>query len=208
MKLVQKMLVCAAAGILVLASSCTLPDPRFKPVTAPRQSHLGVSVEAPGVDGWQIHEERGADKWFVLFKTTDPANSMRTQYVALRAARFTPSEKEQFERDIGLQKFAEGMLKNSWASTDKRFRELGSEIVPETVRDMKSVRGAMVWEEHNNPHFPGTVLRMDNSYYFFLHPVNSQVMLAVHASTREPSDDIRLSAQSLAKTFIDSMSFN
>lgn len=207
MKSIDKLLACGTAGILILASSCTLSDPRFQPVTATRQTHLGVSVEAPELEGWQIHEERSADKWFVMFKTTDPGNSMRTQYVALRAARFTEAQKQEFERDVGLQKFAEGMLQDGWTHTDRRFRELESEIVPDTVRDMETVRGAMVWEERNNPHFPGAVLRVDNAYYFFLDPASSRVMLIVHASTREPVGDVRLSADPLARSFIESMDF-
>jgi hypothetical protein len=207
MKIHSLIPVWAAAVTLVVTSSCTLSDPRFQPVTAAQQSHLGVSVQAPGIDGWQVHEEREANKWFVLFKTTDPGDSKRTQYVALRAARFTPTEKKVFERDVGLQKFAEGMLKDGRAHTDKRFRELDSEIVPETVHGIKSIRGVMVWEERNNPHFPGAVLRMDNSYYFFFEPMNTRVMLIVHASTREPIDDIRLSADPLARSFIESMMF-
>jgi len=196
-----------ALGALVAASSCALTDSRFRPVTSSHQSHLGITVEAPGVDGWQVHEQRAADKWFMLFKKTTPGDAKRTRFVSLEATRFTELERKVFDRDVGLKNFVEYRLEQGRAQTSARLRELESEIVDETVKNIGTVRGSIMWEERNNPHFPSAVLRLENTSYFFFHPVNPNVLIIVIASTRQPINSERLSPTPMAETFIADMRF-
>lgn len=196
-------------GLLIagLLSGCAATDPRFQPVTSARLAYLGVRVQAPGVSGWTVHEERRADSWFVIFKTTDPGNPMRTRFVSLQAGRLTPAEKEQFVREGGLQAFATLKLGHGRSTTSSRFKVLESDFVPDRVNGIDAIRGKRIVDEHDNPHFRGTVLRTNNTYYFLLHPGSGRVLVAVHASTREPRNDVRLTSAPLADSFIKDMSF-
>lgn len=207
MKLTRNISRWLALSTLIAVSSCALTDSRFRSVTSSHQSHLGITVEAPGVDGWKMHEQRAADKWFVLFKKTAPGDAERTQFVSLEATRFTELEKKVFDRDVGLRNFVEYRLEEGRAQTSVRLRELESEIVDETVKNIVTVRGSIMWEERNNPHFPSAVLRLENTSYFFFHPRDPNILVTVIASTRQPIKSERLSPTPLAETFIAGMRF-
>lgn len=208
MIIARRSLLGGLMGILLVTAACTLSDPRFQPVTSPHLAHLGINVEAPGVQDWNVHEQRSEDKWFVLFKKTEPDDPSHTQIVSLEANRFTRLEKKMFDRDTSMRQFLEYRIEQGRAQSSERIRQLESDVTSDAVGDMEVARGSALWQERDNVHFPGVVLMMNDVYYFFAHPEDPLVLILVHASTREPAEEQRLSVDSLAERFMEAIQFD
>src|SRR6185295_17413720 len=82
-----------AAAVAVLAMSCSgcaSGGVYFDSVREARSSHLGIAVEAPGIQHWVVGEKKYDAGWRIMYKYENAAEPTRTRFVILKADRYEP----------------------------------------------------------------------------------------------------------------------
>lgn len=192
-------------ALAFVLASLAARDPPFVPVRDPHASYLGIAIDAPGTDGWIVAEKREKTRWRVMYQHADPADASRTSAVFLKCERFKTG---QFVRELGgLERLAQTSFDEGRQGNDPRLTEKLAELERDSVQGADAWRMRLVYEERDNPEFPGAVLLLEVVELFFLHPGNPDEIISVTASTRYRVGQKALSAGALLAPFTGAMRF-
>ena len=195
--------ICACIALATFAAICAAAGSDLAPVTDLHPSHLGITIEAPGSDGWFVSEERFKKGWRVLYRHEDSADSSRTSGVFLKADQYG---KGKFAREHGsLEQLAQTVLNETRMGGDPRFVEKWAELVRDDIQGAEAWRIRIAWEERRNPYFPNAVLLMEVAQVLMLHPQDPDRIISIAASTRYKLEQEKLSADALAASFVGAM---
>lgn len=197
--------ILAGAGLLLalLATSAAARDSEPTAVQDLHPSHLGITVEAPGTEGWLVAEERSKKGWQLLYRHADSADESRTSGVLLKSDQFG---KGKFARREGsLEQLAQKVLRETRTPDNAQYLEKWAEVKRADVHGVEAWRLRIAWEERNNPHHAGAVLLMEVSQLLMLHPLDPDRVISVVASTRRKVEQEALSADALLDSFVGAM---
>lgn len=77
----------ACIVLVTLAASIAAKGLEFTPLQDLHSSHLGITVEAPGIEGWLVSEVRYKAGWRIMYRHEDKDDPSRTSAVFLKADR-------------------------------------------------------------------------------------------------------------------------
>lgn len=193
------------AALAALAASGTANAQQFNPVTDTHPSHLGITLEAPGTDGWVVAEDRFKKGWRVLYRLAESTDESRTTGVMLMADQYKPGK---FAKQHGsLEQLAQKVLSETRTPDNNQFTEKWAEVARADVHGVEAWRLRVAWEERNNPSFPGVVFLMEVVQVLMLHPQDPDRMISVASSTRRRLDQESLSADEFSAKFVGAMRF-
>lgn len=192
--------------LAALAASCASTGVEFVPIRDLHPSYLGITVEAPGSEGWLVSEKRYKAGWRIMLRHEDHDDRSRTRIVFVKADRYDAGG---FVRAHGsLQELARFVFKETRDSSGKeRFQEKWAELVRDDIHGAEAYRIRIAWDERRNPHYPDAVLVLEVVQLLRLHPQDPDEIVSVAASTRRRLEQEPLSADALASSFFRSMRF-
>ena len=194
-------IVLAALAIIGAATG-----PEFVPVTETHRSYLGITVTAPGTEGWVVAEARYKKGWRIFYRIAESTEESRTRGVLLKSDQYKPGK---FAKEHGsLETLARTVLKETRTPDNKQFTEKWAEVARVDVQGVEAWRMRIAWEERNNPNFPGAVLLMEVVQTLMLHPRNPDQVISIQASTRRRIDQEPMSADELSATFVGALQFD
>ncbi|MFZ2506913.1 MAG: hypothetical protein WAW79_00375 [Steroidobacteraceae bacterium] len=178
-------------------------DPENIPVTELHPSHLGITIEAPGIEDWLVTEKRGKEGWHIWYRTWGDDDS--TSVVTFRTDRYPAGG---FAREHGsLGELARSVLAASRSPDNIFFREKSAELKRRDMYGVEAHHIRIVVEERNNRQFPGTALILEKSQLLMLHPHNPDQLISVSADTRYRLERDRENADELLSDFMETMEF-
>jgi hypothetical protein len=194
----------AACMLLVmLPAPAAAEDPENIPVTELHPSHLGITIEAPGIEQWLITEKREKEGWHIRYRTWGDDDS--TSVVTLRSDRYPAGG---FAREHGnLGELAGTVLVESRSPDNIFFREISAELQRRDMHGVEAQHIRIVVEERNNRRFPGTALILEKSQLLMLHPHNPDQLISVSVDTRYRLERERESADELLSDLMETMEF-
>src|SRR5262245_52053424 len=158
------------------------PAPEFVPVTQTHASYLGITVTAPGTEGWVVAEQRYKEGWRILYRMAESTEESRTRGVFLKSDQYKPGK---FAKKEGsLEALARRVLKETRTPDNKNFTEKWAEVKRADVHGVEAWRMRIAWEERHNPHFPDAVFLMEVVQTLMLHPRNPDQVISIQATTR------------------------
>ena len=181
------------------------PTPVFVPVTETHASYLGITVTAPGREGWVVAEERTKKGWRIMYRNAESTEESRTRGVFLKSDQYKPGK---FAKEhASLEALAKSVLKETSTPHDKNFTLKWAEIARADVHGVEAWRMRIAWEERNNPHFPGAVFLMEVVQTLMLHPRDPDRIISIMASTPRRVEQDPLSADEFSDTFVGALQF-
>lgn len=196
---------CACIVLATLATSVAAKGPEFTPVQDLHPSYLGITVEAPGSEGWLVAEERYKAGWRLMYRHEDKDDPSRTSGVFLKSDQY---KKGRFARDNGsLEQLAQTVLKETRTPDNNQYTEKRAEVARADVHGVEAWRMRIAWEERHNLNYPDAVLLMEVVQVLMLHPQDPDKIISIAVSTRYRLEQEPLSADALAASFVGSMRF-
>jgi len=192
-------------ALALMAATVAARGPEFVPVQDPQSSHLGITIDAPGTDGWTVAEERYKAGWRIMYRHADAGDSSRTIAVFLKSDQFKPGK---FAKGHGsLEQLAQVAFKEARAGEDPRFTETVAELNRADTHDVEAWHSRVVFEERDNQYHPGAVLVMEVVQLLMLAPQNPDKILSIWVSTRYKQGQEPLDANALMDALIGTMRF-
>ena len=195
----------AAMLLATLAMSGAALSQEFGPVTKTHSSYLGITVTAPGTEGWVVAEQRYKKGWRILYRIAESTEESRTRGVFLKSDQYKPGK---FAKEHGsLEALARKVLKETRTPDNDKFTEKWAEVARADVHGVEAWRMRIAWEERNNPNFPGAVFLMEVVQTLMLHPRDSDRVISIQATTRRRVEQEPLSADEFSATFVGALQF-
>lgn len=204
---VTRILIPAITAACLLTAGCATTGVDFVPVRDLHSSHLGISLEAPGSEGWLVSEKRYEAGWRIMYRHEDPNDRSRTRVVFVKADHY---EAGGFVLAHGsLQELGRSVFNETreGSARDNRFQEKWAEVARDDTHGAEAYRIRIAWEERRNPHYPNAVLVLEVVQFLLLHPQDPDEIVSVAISTRRRLEQEALSADVLASSFLRSMRF-
>jgi hypothetical protein len=191
--------------LATLAMSGAATGQEWIPVTETHPSHLGITVTAPGTEGWVVAEERTKKGWRILYRNAKSTEESRTRGVFLKSDQYKPGK---FAKEHGsLEALAQTVFKETRTPGDNKFTEKWAEVARADGHGFEALRIRIAWEERNNPNFPGAVFLMENVQTLMLHPRDPDRVISIVASTRRRIEQEPLSADEFSAAFVGALQF-
>ncbi len=191
--------------LAALALSGVATGQDFTPVKEPQLSYLGITVQAPGTEGWVVAEQRYEKGWRVMYRIAESTDESRTSGVFLKADQYEPGK---FAREYtNLEVLAQTVLRETRTPNNSQFTEKWAEIARADVHGTEAWRMRIAWEERNNTNFPGVEFQMEVVQVLMAHPRDPDRILSIACSTRRRLDQEPFSADELAAKFVGGMTF-
>jgi hypothetical protein len=188
-----------------LALSGVATGQEFAPVKEPQLSYLGITVQAPGTEGWVVAEQQYRKGWRVMYRIAESTEESRTSGVFLKADQYKPGK---FAKEFtSLEALAQRVLRETRTPDNPQFTEKWAEVARADVHGTEAWRMRIAWEERNNPNFPGAEFLMEVVQVLMAHPQDPDRVLSIAATTRRRLDQEPLSADELAARFVGAMTF-
>lgn len=195
----------ACIVLAMFIASVAAKAPEFTPVQDLHPSHLGITVEAPGSEGWLVAEERYKAGWRLLYRHAAKDDPSRTSGVFLKSDQYKTG---RFARDNGsLEQLAHTVLKETRTPDNNQYTEKWAEVARADVHGVEAWRMRIAWEERRNPNYPDAVLLMEVVQVLMLHPQDPDKIISIAATTRRRLEQEPLSGDELAASFVGSMRF-
>ncbi len=195
--------VIACFLLATLAMPGAAEDPENVPVTELHPSHLGIAIEAPGVEDWLLTEQRDEEWWRITYRTWGDDDS--TSVVTFKTDRYPTGG---FAREhVNLKQLARTVLAASRSPDNIFFKEKSAGLKREVMHGVEACHIRIVVEERNNPRFKGTALILEKSRLLMLHPRNPDQLISVAVDTRYRLERERESADELLSDFMEAMQF-
>lgn len=189
----------------MLAVSGAATGPKFVPVTETHSSYLGITVTAPGTEGWVVAEKRYKKGWRIFYRNAKSTDESRTRGVFLKSDQYKPGK---FAKEHGsLEALARTVLKETRTPDNNKFTEKWAEVARADVHGVEAWRIRIAWEERKNPHFPGAVFLMEVVQTLMLHPQDPDQVISIQASTRRRIEQEPLSADEFSAAFVGALRF-
>jgi hypothetical protein len=177
----------------------------FVPVRETHLSHLGITVTAPGTEGWVVAEQRYKKGWRILYRIAESTEESRTRGVSLKSDKYKPGK---FAKEHGsLEALAQSVLKETRTPDNNKFTEKWAEVARADVHGVEAWRMRIAWEERNNPSFPGAVFLMEVVQTLMMHPRDPDQVISISATTRRRLEQEPLSADEVSAAFVGAMRF-
>ena len=191
--------------LATLAMSGAATGPEFVPVTETHPSYLGITVTAPGTEGWVVAEKRYKKGWRIFYRNAKSTDESRTRGVFLKSDQYKPGK---FAKEHGsLEALARTVLKETRTPDNNKFTEKWAEVARAAVHGVEAWRIRIAWEERNNPNFPGAVFLMEVVQTLMLHPLDPDRVISIQASTRRRIEQEPLSADEFSAAFVGAFRF-
>ena len=191
--------------VAALALSGVATGQEFAPVKEAQLSHLGITVQAPGTEGWVVAEQQYQQGWRVMYRIAENTDKSRTSGVFLKADQYEPGK---FAGEFtSLKALAQKVLSETRTPDNPQFTEKWAEVARADVHGTEAWRMRIAWEERNNPNFPGVEFLMEVVQVLMAHPQDPDRILSIAASTRRRLDQEPLSADELSARFVGAMTF-
>ena len=196
---------CAFIPLALFVASAAAKGPEFIPVQDLHPSHLGITIEAPGSEGWLVAEERYKAGWRVMYRHEDKDDPSRTSGVFLKSDQY---KKGRFSQDNGsLEQLAHTVLKETRTPDNNQYTEKWAELARADVHGVEAWSMRIAWEERHNPNYPDAVLLMEVTQVLMLHPQDPDKIISIAMSTRRRLEQEPLSADALADSFVGALRF-
>ena len=177
----------------------------FVPVQETQASHLGITVQAPGTEGWLVAEQQYKKGWRIMYRNAESTDQSRTSGVFLKADQFKPGK---FAREhTSLEALAQTVLRETRTPDNQQFTEKWFEMARADVHGVEAWRMRIAWEERNNPNFPGVEFLMEVVQVLMLHPQDPDRIVSIASTTRRRLDQEPLSADDFSAKFVGAMTF-
>ena len=194
---------CFLSAALALSGVATGQE--TSPVTEPQASHLGITVQAPGTEGWVVAEQQYKKGWRIMYRKAESTDESRTTGVFLKADQFKPGK---FAREhTSLEALAQTVLRETRTPDNQQFTEKWAEVARADVHGVEAWRMRIAWEERNNPNFPGVEFLMEVVQVLMLHPKDQDRIISIASSTRRRLDQEPLSADEFSAKFVGALAF-
>jgi len=191
--------------LATLALSGVATGQEFFPVKETHASYLGITVTAPGTEGWVVAEQRYKAGWRLAYRNAESTAESRTHAVFLKSDQYKPGK---FAKKNGsLEALAQTVLKETSKHDAKNFTTKWAEIARADVQGLEAWRLRFAWEERNNPNFPGAVFLMEIVQTLMLHPHNPDQIISIQASTRRRIEQEPMDADAFSEAFVGALQF-
>ena len=191
--------------LAALALSGVAPGQETSPVTEPQASHLGITVQAPGREGWVVAEQQYKKGWRIMYRKAESTDKSRTIGVFLKADQFKPGRFAA--QHTSLEALAQTVLRETRTPDNQQFTEKWAEVARADVHGVEAWRMRIAWEERNNPNFPGVEFLTEVVQVLMLHPKDQDRIISIASSTRRRLDQELLSADEISAKFVGALTF-
>jgi len=203
MNITIRRLGCTLLATLAVSGAATGPE--FVPVTETHSSYLGITVTAPGTEGWVVAEERYKRGWRIFYRNAQSTEESRTSGVFLKSDQYKPGK---FAKEHGsLEALARTVFKETRTPDNNQFTEKWAEVARADVQGVEAWRIRIAWEERKNMNFPGAVFLMEVVQTLMLHPHDPDRVISIQASTRRRIEQEPLSADDFSAAFVGALRF-